>query len=575
MKRTLITSIILFSVAFISYFGSLNNGFVDIDDMKGIVNNPSISNLTPGGVRNLLIPHNSNRFGYLPIKHLSNMAAYAISGEFNPFYFHLMSVLVHCFTVVACFFTVSLLCNSKVVGFWTALIFAVHPSHTEAVNWISSNVHLFAAFFGFLTIYFYLLKTQKGHRRTFFYLLSLFMFVLAHMSKPSIVLLPFILFLYEYWIAGKRRINLKYVSINNPVYSITPFVLVSLSFVVIRLFLYPDHYSYVLVSDAFGKSIIFKFPALFLKYVGNAFLPFSKDLEGITYLPQSFDYFYFTMLALFAILLSFVWYLLIKNQKLAIFGIISFIILLLPGISAIEVPTPFSMRLLYFPSFGIYMTICLLMEMFIKKISAKIHAIKYVIILLCFLILAGMFNMTVERNKKWRSSKSIWSNLLNDSPGHVLGTFRLARLEEDPKKRVEAFEEVLSTSDTLTYGYPEVTDRMKHISYSSLAKAYIQQKKEEEKVREIFHDWHSWSPRNAYPLWALGKYYEEKSLLKKAQLEYEKAVRANSNSFKFWNSLARIYEKQNLKREADKIHTEISKRWLGKETNIHMNHGNK
>lgn len=572
MKRTLIISIILFLIAFLCYFNSLSNGFIDVDDMDAIVNNPIISNLTPKGVMYLLIPHNPSGNGYYPINHLFNMAAYAISGEFNPFYFRLMSVLAHCFVVIACFFTVSLLCKSKVIGFWTALIFAIHPSHTEAVNWISSNCHMFTAFFGFLSIFFYILKIQKENKKTFYYLLSLFMFVLANMSKSSIILLPFLLFLYEYWIAGKRSMNLKHMSIDNPAYSISLFVLTSLIFVVIRGFLFYELGSYVLISNVFGKSVIFKLPALFLKYLGNAFMPFSKDLDGVTYLPHSFNSFYFAMLALSAILLSFVCYLLIKNQKLVILGIISFIILLLPGIIMINTPTPFSMRMLYFPSFGIYLGFCLLIEMFIKKISSKIHVIKYIIILLCFFILADMFNMTVERNKKWRSSKSIWSNLLFDSPSsHVLGAFRLSKLEKDPEKRIEALEGILSASDTLAYGYPHFTGRIKIICYSSLAEAYIQQNKEEEKIREIFHDWHRWSPRNAYPLWALGKYYEEKGWLKKAQSEYEKAVKVYSKSFEFWNSLARIYEKQNLMEEADKIYTEISKRWPDKQINFHGN----
>jgi hypothetical protein len=559
VKNTVIICIILFLAAFISYHNSLNNNFIDLDDMPEIVNRPAISNVSLQGIRYLMLPHSPNRFGYRPVTHLSNMACYAVSGKFDPFFFRLMSVLANCLTVIACFLTVSLICGSRSVAFWTAILFAVHPSHTEAVNWIGSNGHLFAAFFGFLTIYFYVKKT-RSEKRKFFYILSIAMFILANLSKESVILLPFLLFLYEYWITEKR-IGFRDFSLNNPLYSILPFLSISAAFAAIHLFLFPTLYSYVSVFKVFNWGVVYKFPAFFMKYVGNALFPLTSDLAGASYLPKSFDSFYFIMLLLFGGLVFIGVYLKMTDQKLALFGIVFFVILLLPGIVKIEVPTPFSMRLLYFPSFGISLAICLLADRFFRNIASRSSALKYAVIFFCFFLLAGMAGLTIRKNENWYSSETIWSSLLQDYPDRITGLFRLSKLEADPEKRADLLQKMLSISEASAYGYPDFYQRTKFLGYYQLSDLYIKLNEDQDKIKNVFYEWHDFDPQNAYPIWKLGNYYEKKELLKKAQAEYENAVRIHPELYNIWLSLAHIYERQNLVKQAVHAYKEIAKRW--------------
>jgi len=256
--------LLLFLVAFLSYANSLHNDFIDIDDTTNITQNRYMKDLSLRGVKRFALPQKPNLYGYYPVTHLSWMACYAVKREFDPFVYRATSVTLHCLATIACFLAVSLMCKSARIGLWTALIFALHPCHTEAVDWINGQRHLWAALFGFLTFYFYLKKIETD--RAIFHILALASFILANMSYATVITIPFLLLLYEWWIAEKK-VTFKRFSIGNPLYASLPFFSVSLWFVLVPNYLFPQDTTYVLMSKVFQWDIWYKLPALFMKYL--------------------------------------------------------------------------------------------------------------------------------------------------------------------------------------------------------------------------------------------------------------------------------------------------------------------
>jgi tetratricopeptide (TPR) repeat protein len=78
-----------------------------------------------------------------------------------------------------------------------AAFFALHPLHVESVAWISERKDVLSAFFWMLTLCCYVYYTEKPIIKR--YLLVLFSFVLALMSKPMVITLPVIMMLLDYW----------------------------------------------------------------------------------------------------------------------------------------------------------------------------------------------------------------------------------------------------------------------------------------------------------------------------------------------------------------------------------------
>jgi protein O-mannosyl-transferase len=98
---------------------------------------------------------------------------------------------------------------------WVAGLFSWHPLHVESVAWVAERKDLLSACFCLLTFLAYASyvgeSTNPGpHSRTksrMFYVLALFLFALALLSKPMAVTLPFVLLLLDYWPLNRAEIS--------------------------------------------------------------------------------------------------------------------------------------------------------------------------------------------------------------------------------------------------------------------------------------------------------------------------------------------------------------------------------
>jgi predicted membrane-bound mannosyltransferase len=73
-------------------------------------------------------------------------------------------------------------------SFFIALFFSIHPSHVEAVSWVSGRTDLLASLFIFSAMLFFILFIKK--ERIIFYFISTLCFIAALLSKENAVLFP-------------------------------------------------------------------------------------------------------------------------------------------------------------------------------------------------------------------------------------------------------------------------------------------------------------------------------------------------------------------------------------------------
>ncbi len=106
-----------------------------------------------------------------------------------------------------------------ITGGVTGLLFGLHPVHVESVAWVAERKDLLCALFFLLSVMAYAKyasfavkeTVQKNAKLRFFnrqYLLSLGLFILALLSKPMAVSLPFVLLILD-WYPFKRIRSLK------------------------------------------------------------------------------------------------------------------------------------------------------------------------------------------------------------------------------------------------------------------------------------------------------------------------------------------------------------------------------
>jgi tetratricopeptide (TPR) repeat protein len=181
IKERLLIAVLLAAVA-LAYGNILVNQFT-MDDELYILRNPQVTNASTAG---FLSPNKFTNV-FRPVTFASLAMNWEVGGT-DPAGYHLVNLLLHAGVTCLLFFLLQALLSpspkAKIVAFVGALLFAVHPIHTEAVSSAVGRAELLAA--GFLMAGWLLhLRDQK--------LPALLCFVLALLSKESaIVFLPLV-----------------------------------------------------------------------------------------------------------------------------------------------------------------------------------------------------------------------------------------------------------------------------------------------------------------------------------------------------------------------------------------------
>lgn len=194
---------ILFVLAALPYLGILGNGFVYDDDTQ-LLRNPFVRNFNhlkqiftttvwsfQGGSQGV-----TNY--YRPVMTLTYAACHAMFG-FKPAGFHLVSILLNASVCCFLFWVVRRMFDDRVIAFVAAALFALHPVHTEAVDWVAAVTDLEAAFFALLSFLAFLkLDKAAGRQRGAFIVAMIAWFALALLSKESAAVLPLLALIYEH-----------------------------------------------------------------------------------------------------------------------------------------------------------------------------------------------------------------------------------------------------------------------------------------------------------------------------------------------------------------------------------------
>lgn len=177
--------------------------FINYDDDKYVSKNEHIiSGLTVDNIRWAFTqPH---YFMWHPITTLSNMMDCELFG-LNPGRHHLTNLLFHIANALLLFGIFKKMTGRIWPSAFVAALFAVHPLNVESVAWISERKNVLSTFFWILTIAVYIRYAKSQQISN--YLLVIFVFSLALMSKPMTVTLPFVLLLLDYWPLNRAGID--------------------------------------------------------------------------------------------------------------------------------------------------------------------------------------------------------------------------------------------------------------------------------------------------------------------------------------------------------------------------------
>lgn len=377
------------------------SGIIDIlsyDTFFGAYNDDSQNNIVAGG-------------RYRPLTLVMFALEYEIFGQ-NPLIGHLMNVLLYAFLCWLIYVTLASLLNrvdnGSTIAFGAALIYTLHPLHTEVVANIKSRDEIMVMIFSMLTLWYFIKFIEVNKARHL--LTALGLFFLGLMSKENaitfVAVIPLALFLFKnvsFWKATKIAM-----------YSLIP---VSI-FLVIR--------SSAIGSD-FGALPMELLNNPFLKWDGNKYISFTfmEKMASILYSsllylkllvfphPLTHDYypyvipkvnftniFVITSFVGHVALLVFGLYNLTKKRILA-FGIL-FYFTTFSIVSNVFFPigTNMAERFMFMPSLGFSLVLVYLLKKLLQKNN-------YVFLSLTALIIVGFAVKTIARNMAWKDDYTL------------------------------------------------------------------------------------------------------------------------------------------------------------------------
>ena len=194
-KKKLIIYILLVAVTFAAFVQINKHNFVDLDDFVYVTENVHVqSGITLASSRWALTTTYAEFWH--PLTWLSLMADYELYGLHAGGY-HVTNIIFHILSTLLLFWLFHRMTGALWKSAFVAAFFALHPLHVESVAWVSERKDVLSAFFWMLTLCIYVVYTEKQSIQR--YLLVVFSFVLALLSKPMVVTLPLIMILLDYW----------------------------------------------------------------------------------------------------------------------------------------------------------------------------------------------------------------------------------------------------------------------------------------------------------------------------------------------------------------------------------------
>ena len=203
---------VIFALAFTAYSFMLSAPFKTLDDNVSIIHNENIKSLANIG-RIFRSSFFEDKMYYRPLVSVSFMIEYHFV-DLNPFFYNLTNLLIHIFTTLLVFILVNRIFKDRLTGFFTALLFAIHPIQWEAICNISGRAILLCAFFYIGSFLFFVSGRTKA-QPTVHYVLSFVLFIMALLAKESAAMLPFVMLAYVFFFEKETK-DTKWASLRCP-----------------------------------------------------------------------------------------------------------------------------------------------------------------------------------------------------------------------------------------------------------------------------------------------------------------------------------------------------------------------
>ncbi|MGD0551369.1 MAG: tetratricopeptide repeat protein [Sedimentisphaerales bacterium] len=465
-----IISISLVAATLAAYEPIRHNGFVNYDDSGYITENPNVT----GGITQqsfkwaLTTLYAAN---WHPLTWLSHMADCRISG-LNPLGHHFVSVAIHIANTLLLFWILKNITGTIWAGAFVAAVFALHPLQVESVAWAAERKTVLSGLFWLLTMAAYIHYARKpGFGR---YMLLLFVFGLCIMTKPTVVTLPLVLLLLDYWPLERiRRGQSVAATSKSAIWLIaekTPLLAMSAALSVITIIAQKGGKAVISLDIIPLDTRIANVFSSYIKYIGKLVWP-----SGLAvFYPPSYPAIPKTTTAVYILLFILITAISIyigRHRKYMAVGWLWFVGTLVPMIGLVQAGFQvMANRYMYLSMLGLLIIIALA----VKELIAKHPRLKTIVAIMGVISLSCLLVLTRMQVRHWQNSITLFEYALKTTKNNpVIETYYGCALFYEAGRLDEA-EKHLSNAVRISPTFAK--------ALSNLGRVYIEQGKTNEAI---------------------------------------------------------------------------------------------
>jgi protein O-mannosyl-transferase len=343
---------------------------------------------------------------YRPFRDLVQALAFQAFG-LQPFYWHLLNILIFGVIVALCYAVAKQISSNKVVACSATLLFIAHPIHSEVVSWVNCLGELLHGMF-FLAGFALYLQSERESKKLYS-IGSLMLFVAALLSKEAALCFPIL-------VAAHRFINDERALVKRVLYAAraaAPYLALVAIYLIWRFLAYGG--SLRIASRLPVETVIFTAPSVILEYFRMMLVPVGLNyVHSVPLVDSPISLRFLLPAALLIAGAVLVW---IKTSRQVAFACAWIIVTMLPILN-IGIFTPDLIvqdRYVFLPSVGFCIGVALGFNNLLNRYE-MLPRLRHALILLLVLVAISMFGLTIRQNGFWRSDVTLFARAAQLNP---------------------------------------------------------------------------------------------------------------------------------------------------------------
>jgi len=442
---TSIVSVFIAVIVWIAFGQALRHGFIDYDDHRYVDQNPIVTNgLTLGGIQWAFTHvHATNWHPLTTISHMLDCQLYGL----QPWGHHLTSILLQAAAAVLLFLALRKLTGDPWPSLFVAAIFDVHPLHVESVAWVSERKDVLSGVFFMLVLWAYARYARSNGRSLFRYLIVVVLFAFGLMCKPTLVTLPFVLLLLDYWPLGRvrpsssrghgitaspwqRRNTLSWLVIEK-----VPLFVLSAASCVATLLAQKQALGISIkapLEERVGNALI-----SYVVYVGQMIWP-ARLAVLYPYPEGNLKVSHVILALLLLVMISVAFFLWRKKYPFLLIGWLWYLGMLVPMIGIIQVGSQVRAdRYTYLPQIGLY----LLVAWSAAELFHRWRRSREILAITAALIIIALTTRSYLQTSYWRDTETLWKHAIANTSNNYIAHTNLAQTLSQSGRFAEAIAE--------------------------------------------------------------------------------------------------------------------------------------